>query len=131
MRTVQRTLALLIILGGLASAPAVAQSQPPNNYGPGELISAGHQFFGWQKPHVLTRVTYFYVDPRGPLLDPELRFAETEFKPLGTVATTRQAMPSNGPRFITLSRTCARIPRSRSAFSSFAMKTSAGSRNRC
>jgi hypothetical protein len=46
MRTVQRTLALLIILGGLASAPAVAQSQPPNNYGPGELISAGHQFFG-------------------------------------------------------------------------------------
>jgi len=27
------------------------------------------------------RVTYFYIDPRAPLLDPELRFAETEFKP--------------------------------------------------
>jgi AraC family transcriptional regulator len=27
-------------------------------------------------------VTYFYIDPRAPLLDPELGFAETEFKPL-------------------------------------------------
>src|SRR5262249_657118 len=49
MRTVQRTLALLIFLAslaGLTGAPVVAQSQTPNNYGPGELISAGHQFFG-------------------------------------------------------------------------------------
>jgi AraC family transcriptional regulator len=45
------------------------------------FVPAGHQFFGWQKPHVLTRVTYFYVDPNGPLLDPELRFSEIEFKP--------------------------------------------------
>jgi AraC family transcriptional regulator len=45
------------------------------------LVPAGHRFFGWQKPRVLTRVTYFYIDPRGPLIDPELRFAETEFKP--------------------------------------------------
>jgi len=29
----------------------------------------------------LTRVTYFYIDPRGPLIDPELRFAESEFMP--------------------------------------------------
>jgi len=45
------------------------------------LVPAGHRFFGWQKPRVLTRVTYFYIDPRGPLIDPELRFAEIEFKP--------------------------------------------------
>jgi AraC family transcriptional regulator len=45
------------------------------------LVPAGHRFFGWQKPRILTRVTYFYIDPRGPLLDPELRFSETEFKP--------------------------------------------------
>ena len=45
------------------------------------LVPAGHRFFGWQKPRTLTRVTYFYIDPRGPLIDPELRFAETEFKP--------------------------------------------------
>jgi AraC family transcriptional regulator len=45
------------------------------------LVPAGHRFFGWQKPRLLTRVTYFYIDPRGPLIDPELRFAETEFKP--------------------------------------------------
>jgi hypothetical protein len=30
---------------------------------------------------MLTRVTYFYIDPLGPLIDPELHFAETEFKP--------------------------------------------------
>ncbi len=45
------------------------------------LVPAGHRFFGWQKPRLLTRVTYFYIDPRGALIDPELRFAETEFKP--------------------------------------------------
>jgi AraC family transcriptional regulator len=45
------------------------------------LVPAGHRFFGWQKPRMLTRVTFFYIDPRGPLIDPELRFAETEFKP--------------------------------------------------
>lgn len=30
---------------------------------------------------MLTRVIYFYVDPSGPLLDPELRFDEIEFEP--------------------------------------------------
>jgi AraC family transcriptional regulator len=45
------------------------------------FVPSGHRFCGWQKPRLLTRVTYFYIDPRGPLLDPELRFAETEFKP--------------------------------------------------
>ena len=45
------------------------------------FVPRGHGLSGWQKPRVLTRVTYFYIDPRGLLLDPELRFAETEFKP--------------------------------------------------
>lgn len=45
------------------------------------FVPSGHRFHGWQTPRVLTRATYFIIDPRGPLLDPELRFAETEFKP--------------------------------------------------
>jgi AraC family transcriptional regulator len=45
------------------------------------LVPSGHRYCGWQKPRALNRATYFYIDPRGPLVDPELRFAETEFKP--------------------------------------------------
>jgi AraC family transcriptional regulator len=45
------------------------------------FVPAGHQFSGWQNPRALTRVTYFYIDPKGPLIDPVLHFAETEFKP--------------------------------------------------
>jgi AraC family transcriptional regulator len=45
------------------------------------FVPAGHDFRGWQTPRMLTRTTYFYIDPRGPLADPELRFGEIEFKP--------------------------------------------------
>jgi AraC-like DNA-binding protein len=45
------------------------------------LVPAGHRYSGWQKPRALARVTYFYIDPSSPLLDPALHFAETEFKP--------------------------------------------------
>jgi AraC family transcriptional regulator len=45
------------------------------------FVPAGHDFRGWQRPRVLTRTTYFYIDPRGPLADPALRFEEIEFKP--------------------------------------------------
>jgi hypothetical protein len=45
------------------------------------FVPAGHWFSTWHKPRKLTRVTYFYIDPRGPLIDPELRFAESEFMP--------------------------------------------------
>jgi AraC family transcriptional regulator len=32
------------------------------------LVPAGHRFYGWQTPRVLTRVTYFYIDlPDRPL----------------------------------------------------------------
>ncbi len=45
------------------------------------FIPAGHMFYGWQDPRVLTRATYFYIDPHDALLDAELGFAATEFKP--------------------------------------------------
>src|SRR6266850_1703536 len=45
------------------------------------FVPAGHAFRGWQRPRVLTRVTHFCIDPRGPLADPALRFDEIEFKP--------------------------------------------------
>jgi AraC family transcriptional regulator len=45
------------------------------------FIPAGHDFRGWQRPRALTRTTYFYIDPSGPLADPALRFGEIEFKP--------------------------------------------------
>ncbi len=34
------------------------------------LVPAGHRFYGWQKPRVLTRVTYFYIDLQDRLFDP-------------------------------------------------------------
>jgi AraC family transcriptional regulator len=45
------------------------------------FVPAGHEFHGSQRPRALTRTTYFYIDPRGPLADPTLRFDEIEFKP--------------------------------------------------
>src|SRR5712675_2046781 len=45
------------------------------------FVPAGHDFRGWQRPRALTRTTYFYIDPRGPLAAPALRFIEIEFKP--------------------------------------------------
>jgi AraC family transcriptional regulator len=45
------------------------------------FVPAGHDFRGWQRPRALTHTTYFYIDPRGPLADPALRFEEIKFKP--------------------------------------------------
>jgi AraC family transcriptional regulator len=45
------------------------------------FVPAGHDFRGSQRPRALTRTTYIYIDPRGPLADPALRFGEIEFKP--------------------------------------------------
>jgi AraC family transcriptional regulator len=33
------------------------------------LVPAGHRFYGWQTPRVLTRVSYFYIDFQNPLFD--------------------------------------------------------------
>jgi AraC family transcriptional regulator len=35
------------------------------------LVPAGHRFHEWQIPRVLTRVTYFYIDSKDRLFDPE------------------------------------------------------------
>lgn len=40
------------------------------------FVPAGGEFFGWQQPRALARVSYFYIEPAGPLLDPELRLGE-------------------------------------------------------
>lgn len=45
------------------------------------FVPAGGEFSGWQEPRALTRVSYFYIDPYGPLIDPELRFGELELAP--------------------------------------------------
>jgi AraC family transcriptional regulator len=45
------------------------------------FVPAGHELYGWQRPRVLTRVNYLYIDPRGPLFDEEWRFAQTELRP--------------------------------------------------
>src|SRR4030081_1091277 len=35
------------------------------------FVPAGHRFYGRQRPRVLTRVTYFYIDSHDPLFDLE------------------------------------------------------------
>jgi AraC family transcriptional regulator len=45
------------------------------------FVPAGSRFYGWKKPRALTHVTFFYIDPRSSLLQSELRFGETEFRP--------------------------------------------------
>jgi AraC family transcriptional regulator len=35
------------------------------------FVPAGHRFYGWQAPRVLTRVTYFYIDLQDRLFDLE------------------------------------------------------------
>jgi AraC family transcriptional regulator len=45
------------------------------------FVPAGAELFGWQEPRALARVSYFFIDPDGPLLDPELRFGELQLAP--------------------------------------------------
>lgn len=45
------------------------------------FVPAGHCFHGWQNPRVLSRVSYFYIDPKVPLLQDDLRFGEVAFRP--------------------------------------------------
>jgi AraC family transcriptional regulator len=42
------------------------------------FVPAGHRFYGWQTPRVLTRVTYFYIDLQDRLFD-----LESGIKPSG------------------------------------------------
>jgi AraC family transcriptional regulator len=45
------------------------------------LVPAGHRFYGWQTPRVLTRVTYFYIDLQDPMSDPESANASRTIRP--------------------------------------------------
>ena len=45
------------------------------------FVPAGSEFSGWQAPRALYRVSYFYIDPAGPLLDPELCSGKLELEP--------------------------------------------------
>ncbi len=45
------------------------------------FVPAGYEFRGWQRPRSLMRVSFFYIDPRSPLLESDLRFGEIDFRP--------------------------------------------------
>jgi AraC family transcriptional regulator len=45
------------------------------------FVPAGRCFRGWQKPRVLSQVSFFYIDPRAPFLDPDLGFETMDLQP--------------------------------------------------
>ena len=45
------------------------------------FVPAGHEFYGWQHPRMLTRVSFFYIDPQNMLLDGDVRFGAIDFHP--------------------------------------------------
>jgi AraC family transcriptional regulator len=45
------------------------------------FVPAGHRFYGWETPRVLTRVTYFYIDFRNRLFEPGSGIACPTFSP--------------------------------------------------
>jgi AraC family transcriptional regulator len=45
------------------------------------FVPAGGEFSGWQVPRALTRVSFFYIDPQGPLVDPEGHGGELDLAP--------------------------------------------------
>ena len=45
------------------------------------VVPAGHRFYGWQTPRVLTRVTYFYIDLQDSLFDRESGIARPAISP--------------------------------------------------
>jgi AraC family transcriptional regulator len=45
------------------------------------FVPAGHKYHDWQEPRTPTRVVYFYFDPAGLAISPELGFAHMSFAP--------------------------------------------------
>lgn len=45
------------------------------------FVPANCGFREWQHPSALTHATYLYIDPAGPLIDPDSRFNEMAFAP--------------------------------------------------
>jgi len=66
---------------GETSVEGLPPSAARNFTGKMTFVPAGQRFHGWQKPRALTRVTYFYIDPQAPLLDPAVSLARVELKP--------------------------------------------------
>ena len=66
---------------GETSVEGLPKSTLRNLSGRLTFVPAGHHYYGWQHPRVLTRVSYFYIDPHAPLLDADSRFSETDFRP--------------------------------------------------
>jgi AraC family transcriptional regulator len=44
-------------------------------------VPAGHRFYGWETPRVLTRLTYFYIDLQDRLFDPETGITSARISP--------------------------------------------------
>jgi AraC family transcriptional regulator len=45
------------------------------------FVPAGHEYYDWQEPRILTRVVHFYFDPAALAISPELGFADMSFAP--------------------------------------------------
>src|ERR1700730_5917759 len=45
------------------------------------FVPAGHEYYDWQEPRLLTRVGYFCFDPAALAISPELGFADMTFAP--------------------------------------------------
>jgi AraC-like DNA-binding protein len=45
------------------------------------FVPAGHEYYEWQEPRILSRVTYFYFDPARLSVDPALGFSDVSFVP--------------------------------------------------
>jgi AraC family transcriptional regulator len=45
------------------------------------FVPAGHKYRDWQEPRIRTRVAYFYIDPAGLAINPELDFDNISFAP--------------------------------------------------
>jgi AraC family transcriptional regulator len=45
------------------------------------FVPAGHEYYDWQEPRLLTRVAYFYFDPAGLAICPEPGLADMSFAP--------------------------------------------------
>src|SRR2546423_8558167 len=73
MRTVLRTLALVLVLFGIGTGPLAAQ-QPPATYQSGDLVSAGHHFFGEVSrglAQIIERASSNWGQPNGYVLGQE------------------------------------------------------------
>jgi AraC family transcriptional regulator len=45
------------------------------------FVPAGHEYYEWQEPRVLTRLAYFYFDPAKLQIQPEVGFADMPLAP--------------------------------------------------